>query len=89
MFSPDNASPPTPSPTVVMITHHTEELPPATSNVLLLADGAVAASGTPDQVLRDDVLGHAYRCPLSVTRQGGRYYTHVDASAWSALLGNS
>src|SRR5689334_3071268 len=26
MFSPDNASPSTPSPTVVMITHHTEEL---------------------------------------------------------------
>jgi iron complex transport system ATP-binding protein len=83
MFS-DAGGPP--SPTVVMITHHTEELPPATSNVLLLDGGTVAATGPPDQVLRDDVLARVYRCPLTVTRRGGRYYTHVDASAWPAML---
>lgn len=76
------------SPTVVMITHHTEELPPATSNVLLLDGGTVAASGPPDQVLRDVVLAGVYRCPLTVTSRGGRYYTHVDASAWPAMLDN-
>jgi iron complex transport system ATP-binding protein len=85
MFS-DAASHDAPAPTVVMITHHTEELPPATSSVLLLDGGAVAASGPPGQVLRDDVLARVYRCPLSVTSHGGRYYTHVDASAWPAML---
>src|SRR5438874_2494698 len=35
------ASATTPSPTVVVITHHTEELPPATSSVLLLDSGTV------------------------------------------------
>jgi iron complex transport system ATP-binding protein len=76
------------APTVVMITHHTEELPPATSSVLLLDAGTVAASGPPDEVLRDEVLARVYRCPLTVTSRGGRYYTHVDASAWPAMLGN-
>src|SRR5436190_8658468 len=32
------------APTVVMITHHVEELPPATSQVLLLDNGTVAAA---------------------------------------------
>ena len=32
-------------PTIVLITHHLEELPPATSDVLLLSDGKCAARG--------------------------------------------
>jgi iron complex transport system ATP-binding protein len=73
-------------PTVLMITHHVEELPPATSHVLLLSEGAVAASGTPEQVLRADVLSPVYRCPLEVRRQGGRFYVEVHPAAWDNLL---
>jgi iron complex transport system ATP-binding protein len=73
-------------PTVLMITHHVEELPPATSHVLLLSEGAVAASGTPEQVLRADVLSRVYRCPLEVRRQGGRFYVEVHPAAWEDLL---
>jgi iron complex transport system ATP-binding protein len=75
------------APTVVLITHHVEELPPATSNVLLLSDGAVAASGPPGEVLREDTLGAVYRCPLHVERREGRWYVRVDPSAWQGLLG--
>src|SRR5438045_2990468 len=39
------------APTVVLVTHHVEELPPATSGVLLLDEGKVAASGAPQEVL--------------------------------------
>ena len=74
-------------PTVLFITHHVEELPPATSHVLLLSEGRVAAAGTPEQVLRADVLSRAYRCPLDVRRQGGRYYVEVHPGAWERLLG--
>jgi iron complex transport system ATP-binding protein len=75
-----------PPPTVVFITHHVEELPPATSHVLLLDGGTVAAQGTPQQVLRSDVLSRVYRCPLTVTRRDGRHYVHVDPGAWRGLL---
>jgi iron complex transport system ATP-binding protein len=79
-----NAGPP---PTVLLITHHVEELPPATSHVLLLSDGRVAAAGGPADVLRADVLSRVYRCPLEVRRQGGRFYVEVHPAAWEDLLG--
>jgi iron complex transport system ATP-binding protein len=74
------------TPTVVMITHHVEELPPATSHVLLLSEGRVAARGTPDQVLRADVLSHAYDFEVQVRRSNGRYYVEVHPRAWEQLL---
>ena len=77
-----------PPPTVLLITHHVEELPPATSQVLLLSQGRVAASGTPGQVLRADVLSPVYGCPLEVRRQGGRFYVEVHPAAWEDLLKN-
>src|SRR5262249_42630785 len=47
---------PADAPTVVMITHHVEELPPATSLVLLLDQGKIAGAGTPEQVLTTELL---------------------------------
>jgi iron complex transport system ATP-binding protein len=76
-------------PTVVMITHHVEELPPATSHVLLLSEGRVAARGTPEQVLRSDVLSRAYDFGVEVRRSNGRYYVEVHPSAWEQLLARS
>ncbi|HEX8915514.1 MAG TPA: ATP-binding cassette domain-containing protein [Humisphaera sp.] len=73
-------------PTTVFITHHVEELPPATSQVLLLSDGAPAAVGTPDEVLRAEVLSPVYGCPLVVRRVGGRAYLEVHPDAWEGLL---
>ena len=73
-------------PTVVMITHHVEELPPATSHVLLLSEGKPAAMGTPDQVLRAEVLSAAYDFAVQVRRSTGRYYVEVHPRAWEQLL---
>jgi iron complex transport system ATP-binding protein len=74
------------APTVVLITHHVEELPPNTSNVLLLTDGAPAASGTPAEVLKTETLAAVYRCPLHVEQREGRWYVRVDPSGWQGLL---
>jgi iron complex transport system ATP-binding protein len=74
-------------PTVVLITHHVEELPPATSQVLLLDNGSTAASGAPAEVLREDVMSRVYRCPLNVRYSHGRWSVHVHPAAWEGLLG--
>ena len=88
LFEPgDDSAPPQAPPTVVFITHHVEELPPATSQVLLLSQGTVAASGSPADVLRAEVLSRVYGCPLEVRRQGGRFYVEVHPAAWDDLLG--
>jgi iron complex transport system ATP-binding protein len=79
-------TPAPPPPTVVFITHHVEELPPATSHVLLLSQGTVAARGTPSEVLRADVLSAVYGCPLGVREDGGRFYVQIHPAAWNGLL---
>jgi len=76
-----------PPPATVLVTHHVEELPPATSEVLLLSNGKVAARGTPEQVICADVLEPVYGCPLEVRRSNGRFYIEVHPRAWEGLLG--
>src|SRR6201993_1903788 len=44
------------APTMVMVTHHVEELPPGITHVLLLRDGRIVASGLARDVLTDDLL---------------------------------
>lgn len=73
-------------PTMVLITHHVEELPPATSQVLLLAEGKTFAKGSPADVLKSEILSGAYRCPLRVRAVDGRWYVEVSAGAWQGLL---
>lgn len=72
-------------PAIVMITHHVEELPPATSNVLLLREGKVVASGGPAEVLTGEILSAAYGCRVNVRQSHGRYYVEVGEGAWEEL----
>jgi iron complex transport system ATP-binding protein len=73
-------------PTVVLITHHIEELPPRTSQVLLLQEGRPAASGAMDAVLRPQILSRTFGFPVQVRASGGRYYLEVHPAAWKGLL---
>lgn len=70
---------------VLLITHHVEELPPETQQVLVLAGGVVIAQGTPADVLTGDVLSKAYGVAVEVHRHHGRYYTTVHPTAWRDL----
>lgn len=73
-------------PTMVLITHHVEELGPGTSHVMLLDQGRIAAAGSMQQVLSAGVLSRVYRCPLKVHVESGRYYVRVDPTGWKGLL---
>ncbi len=86
LFDTDGASHRIPPPAVVFITHHVEELPPATSHVLLLSKGRAAAQGTPAEVVRTEVLALVYGCALEVRKSNGRYYVEVHPSGWGELL---
>jgi iron complex transport system ATP-binding protein len=72
--------------TVVLVTHHVEELPPITSRVLLLGDGRVAAEGAPREVLQSDILSGVYGCRVVVRHSHGRFSLHVAPDAWDELL---
>lgn len=74
------------APTTIFITHHLEELPPATRTVLLLDNGRVTAEGAPENVLIEQTLSRVYGCPLQIRREGGRFYSVVHPEAWQTLL---
>jgi iron complex transport system ATP-binding protein len=73
-------------PTTILITHHIEELPPATSNVLLLSEGKAAAVGAPGDVLNSQILSNLYNCPVQVRQSAGRFYLEVHPDAWREML---
>jgi len=72
------------APTVLLITHHVEELLPQTRQVLLLKAGRAAAIGTPQQVIRSDRLSKVYGLPVRISRKAGRFWLQVHTSGWSA-----
>ena len=61
------------SPTLVLVTHHLEEIPPGITHALLLAGGRVVAAGPIDQVLTDEHMSTCYGIPLSIAARDGRW----------------
>ena len=58
---------------VVLVTHHLNEIPPDIQRVVLLRDGRVVADGPKAHVLTESNLTAAYGVPLSLERVGGCY----------------
>ncbi|HRO29162.1 ABC transporter ATP-binding protein [Citricoccus sp.] len=61
------------APTLVLVTHHVEEIPPGFTHALLMRQGRVVAAGPLEQTLIEDNLSAAFGLPLKVTRDEGRY----------------
>ena len=61
------------APTLVLVTHHVEEIMPVFSHVLMLKHGRVFASGTRRKVMTSRNLSGAFGAPLRLTRSGQRY----------------
>jgi len=61
------------APTVVMVTHHVEEIPRGFTHVLVLAAGKVVSAGPIASTLTSETLTRAYGLPITVTEVAGRY----------------
>ena len=59
--------------TVILVTHHVEEIPPGFDKMLILAEGRVRAAGPIEQVLTGETLTSVYGMPLAVRSSEGRY----------------
>lgn len=65
------------APTLVLVTHHLEEIMPVFSHVLLLRDGRCTACGPKHQVLTAANLEAAFGVPMRVSREGERYWARM------------
>lgn len=68
--------------TLVLVTHHVEEIVPEIERVILLRGGRVLADGAPDEVLRPDALSLAYGMPIAIARdRDGQWHATVGRNA--------
>jgi ABC-type cobalamin/Fe3+-siderophores transport system ATPase subunit len=64
---------PTGSCCAILVTHHLDELPRSVDRVVLLKQGKVFDSGSPDRVLTSDHLSRLFDCRVKIVRQDGRF----------------
>ncbi|MGB3485769.1 MAG: ATP-binding cassette domain-containing protein [Mycobacterium sp.] len=57
----------------ITVTHHLEELPSATTHVLLLAQGRIVAQGPIETTLTSAAVSEAFAHPVEVFSEGGRW----------------
>lgn len=62
------------APATIIVTHHIEEIPLGTTHALLLNHGEIVASGPIEEVVTGPNLSMAYGLPITVHRDGGRYF---------------
>jgi iron complex transport system ATP-binding protein len=60
-------------PTVVLVTHHLEELPTGIAETVLLRGGRVVAAGPTAETLTDEHVSAAFGLPVRVRGEAGRY----------------
>ena len=65
------------APTLVLVTHHVEEIVPLFGQVLLLRKGRTLASGPREKVLTSANLSATFGAPTTVRRTGSRYRLEI------------
>lgn len=69
------------SPTLVLVTHHVEEIMPVFSRVLVLKSGRMLAAGKKPDVLNSKNLSRAFGSQMRLQRTGNRYALAVTAKS--------
>jgi iron complex transport system ATP-binding protein len=62
------------SPTVIVATHHLEEIAPSTTHAALLRDGRLIASGEIERVVTSELLEGCFGIAVDVGRRNGRWW---------------
>jgi iron complex transport system ATP-binding protein len=73
------------APTLVLVTHHVEEIPVGITHAMLLREGRVVSAGPIAHALTSEHLSSAFGLPLELVRRdagdGTRYSAHLAATA--------
>jgi iron complex transport system ATP-binding protein len=63
--------------TLILITHHIDEIVPEIDRVILLREGRVAAAGPKRSVLTAERLSDLFAAPIALDESGGYYYARL------------
>jgi iron complex transport system ATP-binding protein len=64
---------------LVMVTHHTEEIPPGITHAILLAEGRIQRSGRVEEVLTSEAVSQCFSVSVSVGNDGDRWWSRATA----------
>jgi iron complex transport system ATP-binding protein len=73
----ESLSTPNGGPTLLLVTHRVEEIPPGISHALVLKEGRVLAAGPKETTLTSEALTLALDHEIELMRMKGRYYALV------------
>jgi iron complex transport system ATP-binding protein len=65
------------TPAMVLVTHHTEEIPPGVTHAALLRKGRMVAAGPAGAVLTDEHVSSCFGVTVAVETSDGRWTTRV------------
>lgn len=66
------------APTLIYVTHHTEEILPTFSHTLLLKRGEIYSAGITDEILTKENLSEFLEAPIVYEKYGHRILVHLD-----------
>jgi len=66
------------APTMILVTHHIEEIDPWIENVLLLKGGHIQAKGAPDVIITSEQMSTLFDSSCWVYRTGIQYYLQIN-----------
>lgn len=82
LFTLENLGRSLDGPTMIVVTHHLEEITPSFTHALLLKSGRVAGAGARDIVLTADLLSNVFGVAIKAENKDGRYWSKVEYGAW-------
>jgi iron complex transport system ATP-binding protein len=62
---------------LVMVTHHTEEIPPGVTHAVLLADGRIQQAGPVAEVLTSESVSRCFSVTVTVGHDGQRWWSRA------------
>ncbi|WLR51960.1 ABC transporter ATP-binding protein [Bacillus tianshenii] len=68
------------APSIIYVTHHTDEILPLFNRVLCIRDGAVFAAGEREKLLTEESLSAFFNYPIRLHTIGNRSYLTLDRS---------
>ena len=66
--------------TLVLVTHHVEEIVPAIAHVVLMANGRIVGSGPKRSVLTSERLSAVYGAPITIEEAAGLFHARAGTS---------
>jgi iron complex transport system ATP-binding protein len=71
--------------TILLVTHHVDEIVPEIERVILLRRGRIASDGLKPDVLTPTHLSHAFDAPLAVDQTDGYFHVRVDSAFFNSM----